>query len=233
MAFSYFLGSKEERLATERAWRYSSRRVGLSELLAKLSGHDCRFELDGAVHKNGDVCVKLNITNDASNSRQIKVRMYANAKYYTGTAGEEIDDFCKEITVGAKKSKYFYHFLVFAHCSLPFCSSSITSWHGHTLCIAGHLWWESIHMSLSCRHAHRVGHQGRRLHQPPGRRRFSGYLCHGWGRRDPAVLLRTGHLPCGQAWSWNKGNIYAMTHEIWSVITVRNIYRISIVSLAA
>ena len=114
MAVSYFLGSKEERLATERAWRYSSRRVGLSELLAKLSGHDCRFELDGAVHKNGDVCVKLNITNDASNSRQIKVRMYANAKYYTGTAGEEIDDFCKEITVGAKESKYFYHFLIFA-----------------------------------------------------------------------------------------------------------------------
>ena len=78
---SPFPGSKEERLATEKAWGYSSRRAGLQELLKDLTGHDCRFELDGQVRKNGDILVQLKVHNDSSSSRNIKVRMFANAKY--------------------------------------------------------------------------------------------------------------------------------------------------------
>ena len=73
-----------------------------------MRGPDCRFDLDGAV-KNGDIVAKLVIHNDSSSSRKIKVRMFANAKYYTGIAGEEIDDFEKETTVPGKKCKLIIH----------------------------------------------------------------------------------------------------------------------------
>ena len=74
-----------------------------------MRGPDCRFDLDGSV-KNGDIVAKLVIHNDSSSSRKIKVRMFANAKYYTGIAGEEIDDFEKETTVPGKKCKLIiYH----------------------------------------------------------------------------------------------------------------------------
>ena len=104
---SPFPGSKEERLATGKAWGYSSRRAGPQELLKDLTGHDCRFELDGQVRKNGFILVQLKVHNDSSSSRNIKVRMFANVKYYTGIAGEEIDDFSKEICVAGEKCKYF------------------------------------------------------------------------------------------------------------------------------
>ena len=110
-----FPGSKEERLATEKAWGYSSRRAGLQDLLKDLTGHDCSFELDGQVRKNGDILVQLKIQNDSSSSRNIKVRMFANAKYYTGIAGEEIDDFSKEISVAGKKCKNYIHKCMIDH----------------------------------------------------------------------------------------------------------------------
>ena len=110
-----FSGSKEERLATEKAWSYSSRRAGLQDLLKTLTGHDCRFELDGQVRKNGDILVQLKIHNDSNSSRNIKVRMFANAKYYTGIAGEEIDDFSKDVCVAGKKCKYYIYKLMVSY----------------------------------------------------------------------------------------------------------------------
>ena len=89
-------------MATEKALGQSSRRTGLADLLKELRGQDCRVELDGQVHKHGDISVKLKVHNDSSSTRNIKLRMYANGKHYHGTTGEEIEEFRKEISVPAK-----------------------------------------------------------------------------------------------------------------------------------
>jgi len=100
--YKYPEGSKEERQATSRAWKYSSRRDDLEELINSLGDKDCKFDMEGIVSPNGDICVKINMESISDEDRTVKVRMFANAKYYTGIPGEEIEEFEKKLILPAK-----------------------------------------------------------------------------------------------------------------------------------
>ena len=93
-------------MALEKALGHSTRKTGLADLLKELKGQDCKVELDGKMHKHGDISVILKIHNESSSTRNIKMRMYATAKYYHGTTGEEIEEFHKDITVPAKTGEH-------------------------------------------------------------------------------------------------------------------------------
>ena len=74
-----------------------------------LAGYDVSFKLTGNTEPSGDIHVKFEITSESDEVRHVDVRLYANAKYYTGVAGEEIDAFKKEVILQPKHGTPYLH----------------------------------------------------------------------------------------------------------------------------
>ncbi len=67
---------------------------------------DVVFTFTGKMDGKGDVNVKLNMHNATQETQNVVVRMYANATYYIGLTGEELDSLHKSVSVDAGKGSY-------------------------------------------------------------------------------------------------------------------------------
>ena len=100
------LGTDAERDAVKRAYAHSSRKSELVNVYDLNKNKDVEFNFTGKTEPNGDIAFVLNIQNNASESRAIKIQMTTAAKYYTGVPGEEILSKTHNITVNAGKGNY-------------------------------------------------------------------------------------------------------------------------------
>lgn len=76
-------------LATENAKKCCQRRL---PVIVEQESHDIEFLFNGEGYRTGDISGTLKMKNNSSQSRTVDVYMCAAAAFYTGVAGNEIQD---------------------------------------------------------------------------------------------------------------------------------------------
>ncbi len=108
--FSIFVvfttGSADERRVVEKVNNFSHKRDHMRHVYDFDEKDDVVFTFTGKMDGKGDVNVKLNMHNATQETQNVVVRMYANATYYIGLTGEELDSLHKSVSVDAGKGSY-------------------------------------------------------------------------------------------------------------------------------